>query len=194
MATNFPGPYAVEITYVIGGLTHKMLLNTQVSGSPDPGDNAALVDLVLRNASTIPLPDAVDDWIALLVPLFSTTSTFVEAVLWRYEPESFDRTFITSYAIGEDGTNAGAFAPAKYRKFSFRTQGGGILYVTLLESIVDGNLQETYPFASGASNAIANYVVAATSWIYARDNTYPISPLRLSDGQNEVLFRKRYRP
>lgn len=193
MAQNYPGEYAVEIIYSVGGLTHKALISCDVSGTPSVGDAPSTIDLLTKGGGVTPLDTAVNVYVTLLQPLFSTTVDFVKFEFWKYAPLSYDRTWITDGTLGLNGTNAGAYAPAKYRKFSFRTLAGGVAYLTLLESIVDGNLQESYPFASPASNAIANYAVGGTSWMKARDNSFFSTPILLSDGQNEVLFRKRYR-
>lgn len=196
MASNFPGPYAVEMVYTVGGLTHRMLLNCDVSGSPAPGTDVSLISVLDADGTLINLDDAVTSFVALLAPLYDGASDFVEYILWEYTPGTFDRDYISGNSLGTAGSNVGSYAPAKYRKFSFRTAGGGIAYVTLLESIVDGNTQQSYPYTSPASNAIADFVTGTgtnSGWILGRDNTYPVSSLRLSDGQNEAVFRKRFR-
>lgn len=190
---NFPGPWAVEIHYTVGGLNHSMLFSCSTPSLINVGDDPNTIDLYQKGGGTASLTTSVNVLVTLFQPLFDTTSDFVSFDFWKYAPSSYDRVWYSGGLIGLSGTNAGTYAPAKYRKFSFRTVGGGVAYITLLESIVDGNLQESYPFVSPASNAIADYAVSATSWLSARDNSYFAVPLRLSDGQNEVLFRKRYR-
>ena len=196
MAVNFPGPYAIELLYEVSGLEHRMLLNVQVSGTPSAGVDLTTVDLLDKDGGTRPIVTAMDEFIDLLQIGYATGASFVEWTLWSYTPNSFDRTFINTWSVGEAGLSVAPTVLMSYRKISFRTANGGILYITMLEGISDGLDQQSFPFSSGNMNDIANYVTTTGlggGWIYARDNSYPVAPLRLSEGQNEKLFRIRHR-
>jgi len=193
MAENFPGPYAVELNYAHDGINHKALLSAAVSGTPSVGDDPTTILLATKGGTDVPLNVAVDNFVAVYRPMFAGNTSIISYDFWLYTQFSFERTYITTGQIGVNGSSGSSTVKAGYRKISFRTQLGGLAFITALEGTGIGNEQESYPFASNAVNTLADWVVSDDSWILARDNSYCADVLRKSEGQNESIFRRRYR-
>lgn len=190
---NFPGPQVIEISYTCSGVQHKMRLNTHVAGDPAVGEDVANIDLTLRDLTTKNVDTAVTEWINLLKPFFHTTTTFDEYSIWNYVFQTFDRVFVTSAPIGISGTGTGSVTLAQQDTFTFRTQEGGTMKIVLLESAGISKVRETYASLGAPSQAVFDYCTDSDGWILARDTSYPAAPLAKIGGENEALFRKRYR-
>lgn len=193
MASNFPGPYEIEISYTVDGDQHKQRLNVDVSGTPAVGADPTTVDLLRRSGLTCTLDVAVTEWIDLLKVRFATTASFDAYILWSYTPLTTDRSYVTSGTIGTAGTAVAASTIAHQETYTFRTFEGGIMRLVMLESTATSLVRIPYASAVTSAKAIFDYVTASTNWVLARDTSYPISSLNLTGGQNEAVFRKRYR-
>lgn len=199
MALNFPGPYEVRLVYSTTPagfpiLIHEQRLNCQIDSAPVPGETFDNITVLTRSGANIALDVAVDDWLVLIKPMFGTTTEFVLAELWKYAPDSFDATFISSYEILELGTGVGATQVAGQVIQTFRTINGGIMRLSFMESSIASGVSQTPPFTPAVFNTIADFVTSASNWIYARDNSYPIARFKVNPGQNEALFKRRFRP
>lgn len=192
---NFPGEYQVEITYIVGIIEHKMSLNCDVVGGfVVPGTDPVNIDLQTKGGSSVQLAIAVPAFVNLLKKLWHDDCSFVDYTFWRFDVGTYDRNFIATGSLAIDGDSASENNIAHQQTLTFRTVGGGILKLVLLESIFAGNLKQSLPAASNADTvALRDFVLSDNNWIIARDNTYPVAALRLLGGQNEKLFRKRYR-
>lgn len=194
--TNFPGPYEVRINYTVNAsavvLSHQQRLNVRVDGDPLPGEVFTAIDVLRRDDTTDLLSDKVDEWVALLQPAFSNQATFVNAELWKYEALSFEASFVGTYAIGLAGT-AGTAQPAGQAIFTFRTQEGGIMKLSLMESNITPGGTVPYTGMATEQKAIADAIQYGTAFWLARDTSYPFAFIAMHPGRNEVLFKKRFR-
>lgn len=193
MADNFPGPFEVRIFYSVGGLTHVMKVNCKVDSAPVPGADPSTITLLNRGGNTVPLLASVADFVATLQDVHSVDTDFDYAELWEYPPQSRDGTFITAWSLAVSGTVASTIIPAQQHTLTFRTQEGGVMKLVILESAFEGSgrisgSNDIAPFAG-----VWSYVDADTGWLLARDTSWPIAKIRRSDGQNEAIFRRRYR-
>lgn len=193
MADNFPGPYEVRIFYSVSGLTHTMKVNCKVEGSPLPGVDASTLTMETRGGGSVNLVDAVDGFVALLADVHSTDMDFDYAEVYSYPPQSYDATFISAFSLAVTGTVASTVYPAQQHTLTFRTQEGGVMKLVLLETAFTGNgiisgSNDVAPWA-----AIWSFVDSDANWLLARDTSWPIAKIRRSDGQNEALFRRRFR-
>lgn len=192
---NFPGEYQVEITYIVGILEHKMSLNCDVSGGfVVPGTDPVNIDLLTKGGNSVQLAIAVPAFVNLLKKLWSSDCSFVDYTFWRYDVGTYDRNFIATGSLGIDGDDPGSNTVAHQQTLTFRTVGGGIMKLVLLESIFSTNLKQSLPASTSPDTvAVRDFILSDGNWVIARDNTYPVAALRLLGGQNEKLFRKRYR-
>jgi hypothetical protein len=194
MPTNFTGPYSVEIEYIVDGFTHKQNISCDVQGTPSIGDLPSTVTLETRDLVGLNLETAVDDYLTPVLQFFNTTVDFVGFTLWKYIPLSEQRTFITAGALVLSGLSATATEPAHQMTMSYRTQEGGIFKHVLLETIFSDN--ELSSLAANANPDVVTIVAQITgsgNWQLAKDTSYPIAPLHISFGENERVFKKRFR-
>jgi hypothetical protein len=193
MTLNFPGPYQVDLHYTIDSIDHTAKLNCRLLEIPDPGITFDEVHVVTKVSGNTLLDSAVDDLIDLLKLHFAADCEFVNAELYACNPWNFDRIWLGSYAIGVVGTHAGVYSPASEKVHTYRTQEGGILKITLEETTIDFFAKTSLGAASSYEASLRDFIVSDANWILARDTSYPIAALNLLYGQNEVIFRRRYR-
>lgn len=196
MAILSPGPYIMELEYTVAGLTHKSTHNCDVASTPTVGDDFTLIELATKGGT----PVTADVWIANLVTAIETafssaTAEFVTATLWQYSEIDNSRMFVSEYALGIPGDSAVAYRPAGQLVFTWRTSQGGIVKYNLMEASYAANdVQALGGIASGPFADLRDLFLSAGSPVLGRDNGYPIAALRVSAGENEALWRKRFRP
>lgn len=158
-----------------------------------PGTDFVDIDVETRIGGFLALKDAVDDFVAGMIALYPSTATIIRAEL-NYIPEGTeDKQFISVYGINEVGTNGTGSQVAQQSTYTFRSLGGGSGRIQFMESSITGNSKSSYPYGSAALNALPDLITATSNFILARDNTFMFANLHLSNGQNERLFRKRFR-
>lgn len=195
---NFDGVWELRIYYTVttseGPEVHKHTIDLNVTGDPAPGTDPADVMLAIPAGGTDDLSSFVlTTYIPLLQPCFNAQAEFNFCELWKIPEGTFDATFITALEIAEVGTNVAATQTAQQTTFTFRSLGGGNGRVQLMESAFSGNARQSPPFATTPANNLTNFVIGSSSPIVARDNTRFIARIAQNDGQNEKLWRKRFR-
>lgn len=195
----YDGQYEVTIIYDTEPtgfpvLEHTMTFDVLPITTVVPGLDFSDIEIELRNGASSFLDVAVDALVAGLIALYPPSANIIRAEL-NYIPEAtFAKTFMSSYPIGEEGVNGDFDSQAAYQAtYTFRSIGGGSARLQLMESSIVSNSKISYPYGSAALNAIPDLLTATTGFMIARDNTFVFSNLHLSSGQNERLFRKRYR-
>lgn len=193
---NYPGPYEVRIFYTVNTLVHTQRLNVRVAGTPNPGDDMSTIDFLRQDDSTFGADGELDEWADLLAAVLNSGNSVVNyAELWKYEAGTFNAEFISTYDLNVTGASASAYNPAGQAIMTFRTTEGGIMKISIMESILGSGVPLAYSALSSGWQAIIDAVRYGTtgSWL-ARDTSYPFSFIRMYPGQNEALFKKRYRP
>lgn len=193
MTVYYPGPYEVELIYTFQSLTHKQRLNCDVTTVPNVGDPLTSVNLKTKAGTPVVAATAIQAWVDLIKPLFHSQTTFTVANLWKYVANSFEKSFVGTMDLQTLGTAATANVLGAQRTLTYRTQIGGKFRVTFIE----GNNAVALPIAiptTGVIGAIDTFLRGNSDWIIARDGYYPAAGIYLLDGQNEAVFRKRYRP
>lgn len=193
MVQYFPGPYEVEIFYVEGAITHKQRLNCRVTAEGAVGDPFSAFSAERRNGAQASLQVLVDEYINVMKAIFAPTSNITIANLYRYVPNTFDKAFLATYDINTVGTSAGTANLNQQLTLTFTTQFGNNVRLAYLDGVFPLNTRIPIRDAVASIQAIANYAVSTTSWIVARDGSYPIGKLNSSQGQNEALFKARNR-
>ena len=198
MVANFPGPYEVRIFYSttptsLPQMVHEQRLNVNVIGSPTPGTDFTAIQFLTRSGANVAANTAVLAWVALVAGLYNTNTEFVSAELWQYAPLSFEATYISTLAIADTGDSAVAPVAAGQLIYTFRTQEGGVMRLSFMETVISPATQQTAPYTPAAAQAINAFVLGTTNWVLARDTSYPIANIRLSPGQSEALFKRRFR-
>lgn len=200
MALNFPGPYEVRLFYTVTGntavLQHEARYNVRVDGTPAPGTPFSDIDVLRRDDSPFALDGEIDDWVALIDGLFTSTGTATTidfAELWKYEAESFDAEFVSTYPIAVNGASGTSAVQAGQVIITFRTTLGGIMKLNFMETVVASGVRDTLPFADATLDAIADATVAGTVPWMGRDGGYPFACIAMYPGQNEAIFKRRNR-
>jgi hypothetical protein len=193
MTLNFPGPHQVDIHYAVDGLDHVQKLNCELLEFPDPGITFSDVHVIVRAGTNPTLAAAVDAWVTLIKARFAADCEITHAEAFVCGVGNFDRTWLGTYAIGVDGTHAGVYAPASEVTHTYRTAEGGILKLTWEESTIDFFAKTSLGAATSYEAAIRDFVVSDANWILGRDTSYPIAGYNLLYGQNEAIFKRRYR-
>jgi hypothetical protein len=197
MAINFPGPYEIRLFYTCSSgnviIEHQARYNLDLSATPTPGDAFSVLSAVTRDAVNVPLDDAIDAWIVLIKGAFNSTTTFIRAELWAYEPNSFDASFISVYDIAVAGTSGTATVAAQQSMLTFRTLEGGVLKLNFMESITPGQAIDAPPYTPSQWEDVRAFVLSGSNWILGRDTSYPFAAIAHYPGTNEALFKKRFR-
>jgi hypothetical protein len=194
MAINYPGPLELRFFIVTDGLTHEHRLNADPFAEPDPGEDIADIDLKERGGLIVDADTAVDAWVVLLKATLATVSTITRVDLWKYAEGTFDATFITSKDLNVAGTVGPTYQPARQDTLTFRTFAGGTMRVTVNESAMNKAFGKYAPSGGDAAiDGLLAFILSTDNWLLARDNAYPVAGISYLVGQNEKIFRQRYR-
>lgn len=195
---NYPGPY--EIEYTLTGWTnpvreHVFRVSVAAVGSPTPGTLPTAIDIQKRSGATAKL-DVVANQLWEFIRLFySTTFSCAGYQLWRYVPMTYGKDFIATGTVTNPIASGSAIVNASQITQTYRSANGGILKIVLLETNQAGDTRTTLvPNPAGTpSQRLAAYVMSGDNIILARDDAYPVNPLRDSRGQNERVWREIFR-
>jgi len=194
MALNFPGPYELRYFYTVDSRVHQLRHSLQLNDTPSVGDAFSTIIPIERDGDAVTsLNTHVDNFVAVFLPFLSSADGAVNRVeLWKYTPSSFDAMYVSVYDISLAGTNVAATIPASQVIWTFRTQEGGILKITILDTTVGAGISLVPPLPTVAQN-IADYINNNNSIVLGRDTSYPFSVVGYYRGQNERLFKRLYR-
>lgn len=200
MALNYPGPYEVRIHYTvttgIAIMTHVQRLNVRVEGTPDPGEDMANINFLRRDDLPYAADSEIDAWVALIRPRWAVhaSNNITHAELWKYEPNSFDASFISTYDINLAANGAGTTLIAGQEIYTFRTSEGGIMKLSFMQTVQAQGGPQVYSALNAGQKAIVDAVRFGSSPWLARDTSYPFAFIRMFPGSNEALFKKVFRP
>lgn len=201
MTENFDGRAELRIFYTTT-IASRPLVHTHTIDIGDgslltlePGFDFTEVLLTAHNTDDILLSQMVDDYIEVILPMYTTGTEFNRAEVWKYgEEPSTEATYLSTYEIGLPGTGAGAADnPAQQTTFTFRTLNGGVMRGQLMENRHTAKTYETAPFSLPEFTAYSGYLINTVHCYVGRDNTRPFARIGLGHGQNEKLGRKRHR-
>lgn len=201
MAINLPGPYEVDYSYTVTvssvPLTHHFAVSCAVLGTPAVGSTPSSVLVANKGGGSQALDAAANSlWNYYRPNLQGVSVVSPGYTLWRYVPGTLERVFITSGTLtNPTGSSANPTIAASQVKLTMRTAAGGILQINQLEGATSGSVvTPLIPAATGAWYVVlAQYLISSAGWVLARDDSYPIAGLNVAFGQNEAVFKKRYR-
>ncbi|HEY9664895.1 MAG TPA: hypothetical protein V6C65_41170 [Allocoleopsis sp.] len=198
MAVNLPGPYEVE--YQLDGWTapirsHLFRVNCAAIGSPVAGSLPNTIDMQKRGGGTAKL-DVVANQLWEFLRLFWNNGIVCSGyTLWKYVPGTYAKDFVAAGAVTNQAASGSAGVVAAQLTQTYRSANGGIMKIVLLETNQAGDTRVALvPNTVGTPSArLAAYLLSADSFVMARDDAFPVSPLRDARGQNESVWRKVYR-
>lgn len=201
MAKNFPGPYVVTFEYGANvgslNLNHEHSVNCAVVGSPAVGTPASSILVSTLGGSTKALSTAIDEYWAFLRLSLSTTSVVSQVILWEITPSSYERNFITAYALTPAaGSDLAAPAGSREVTLTFRSGKGSTMQINVQESVDIFDTRSALVSNPGGAwyQRVSSYVLSTGGWITCRDRSFPVAPLNVAGTQNEHTYKKRNRP
>jgi len=184
----------MKVFYTVQSREHVMQLNCQPQTAPDVGDAMNTINLLGRNGIAYLATTVIGQLMTVTEPLYNAAqATFLRAELWRFEPGTFDATYISTEDISDPGLSASATVTAAEQVFTFRSQEGGVMRVHLLESTEQPSSSQGYAAMSALNQAFVTHFTRPENVWMARDTSYPIAFLRHHPGINEAVFKKVYR-
>lgn len=194
---NYPGPWEIRVKYTcvhtFGTVAHELRMNVDVDADPGAGSDFVDYDLESRAGLVWNAKTWTDEIIGLVKVAFKTSSTFVVAELWKYLSGSYNAAFQSSYSLGVTGTSVQTTQPMQQSILTCRSQNGGILKFTMMETVNVAGATDAYPTADSAINDIFDALVDVNSPVLARDGGYCFAPLNWLPGDNERLFKNYFR-
>lgn len=195
---NFDGQYEVRLNYTTVYATvpldHIMTFDVKLDAEPEPGTPFDEVLVSDWNEASSPLDELITSLVGSLGVLFHTSSDFTTAELWKIPEGTFDATFLGAMSVATAGLSSSPTVPAGQVTLTWRSIAGGIMKMVILEGINTEQGRYAYPTPASNWNALFDYISNIGQPFMARDNTRPFAPLRASGGQNEAVWRKRFRP
>lgn len=204
MTINYPGPFELRIRYSddqLSGpvLEHIQRLNVSLVGTPAQADDFGNYEFNDINGATgVSLDTLVEDYLAVFNALYSGNNDVGLIDLWKYPtPQSFDAVFWSTYTpTANVGTAGGVDVAASQDIYTFRTQEGGVMKLSLME---DNNTPGN-PIVAGslgaAEAALVDFILNGDGASYSapflgRDTSYPFAFIKQFPGQNEATWKKR---
>lgn len=204
MAINYPGPFEIRIAYTEVSLAsptiqHLQRLNISLVGTPAQGDVFGNYDINDKDgATTTDLATLVEDYLAVFNALFNSTMDIDGVELWKYPvAQSFDSVFWSSYTpTANAGTGTGTPASAGQDIYVFRSAEGGIMKLSLMDSLQTPGVPQAYGALAATPKALVDFVLDGDGVNYAapflaRDTSYPFAFKQRFPGRNEALWKKR---
>jgi len=194
MALNYPGPVEVRLFYSKLGLQHEARYNCNSPTTLFAGMDAADIDLYDKIGVAGDAVTVVTAWVTLLKVLYSAADvTFDYFEVWEYDGDTHLATFIAAETLTVAGTHANTGSVAGQLIFTFRTQEGNSMRLSLMEAAVGTTSVLGYAGLPANEQAIVDFVLSDSNWILARDTSYPAAFIRALYGSNEALFKRRFR-
>lgn len=198
MALNYPGPFELRLYYTTTvsstPLTHVARYNIDIDGAA-PGAAFSAMNVKSVNGSNPTLAAYLSDWVDLFRPVLSSGAgnSIDYAELWEVTPGTFDMSFVSAESIGLAGLSGSTTQPASQGILTFRTVQGGILKLSFMECVFVSGNKDTPPFSLSPVTAIADFVTGGDNAFLGRDTSRPFAVIAFFPGQNEALFKRRFR-
>jgi hypothetical protein len=170
-----------------------MRLGVMPNVEPTVGMDFADIVIVNNEESLKDLDIFVDDIVNVMKPLYGASDDISRAELWKNDEDSDSASYVSTFDISVAGTGAAGIL-SQQCIFTYRSNGGHIAKIYLMEQNVAGSSQARPPFPSGTLKVFAEWFDGAGSFVITRDDTFMRFALGISLGQNEAIWRKRNRP
>lgn len=194
MTAYFPGPGLLELQYTVSGLSHAFTMNVEPTSTPAIGTSFDNIDLRARGGGTRTLEAWADLISAAIDGLFDIAVSSFD--IWNFylvAPFSYDRTFISQMTPSDQPNSGTGYVPSSQSIFNFRTEGGNIAKLVLLEQNYGQNDCVGYADLVGVESDIVDVLDLATTSMIGRDGEFVFQFMRRCAGQNEKTWRRRNR-
>lgn len=190
---NSLAPSYVRINYTSAYGPHSMTIPAvplEATAGPDP---EYLFDL--RGAAiSVPVHQAIVDFVNVIKSEHVTTTTFVDYVLFHQPDELLPANPVASAALGIQGLDlVGGVDKATQRTFTWRATDFTLFKLAMLDVRMIGQFERQTNFiGEPGKQAISNYVTNPVTWVASRGGGRPNTFLQFSETLNEKL-RRSYR-
>lgn len=194
MAPLPPGPFTVEIPYIVDGLAHSFELNCDVIGTYAPGDAPTAIQLRTRDSGGVNLDVGVNAMWTIARPVFATTALASTYTLWQRNVNNLDKLFISAGSLTTPNGSGGTYQPATQMIMTLRAGGGNVAKIVIQETVFTRKDRVSIDSSVVPGLiALADYAMSMDSWIMARGASFPVAKMNVSFGNNEVTEQRRYR-
>lgn len=198
MASNFPGEFEVRINYtiILGGKTtnHQQRFSFDANTVGNVGDDFDQWTPIQRSGSeALDLAASIQVYTDELQDYYHSTCTINDAELWKYATGTFDAAWQASEAITKVGSGTNVNGQDAEQIMTFRTTLGGLMRAHFMQGPETAGLKQTLPLANVDLDTLADEILKSGNWFKGRDGGYPIVLLGMYPGQNEALFKARFR-
>lgn len=196
MPTRPPGPFLLDFPYVQTGQAHHLTINVDMVGDETIGISPTVATLRSKGAGPLILSGAANAFWAIM-RLFMPSSTIANSfVLWKYNGTNLDKTFISGGTLTTpNGGSIGTAVLASQLIMSYRSGGGNLGKLVVNDTVITTNVYG--PLGGGLIGetvAVRSYLLSDDCVVMARDRSFPVAGLNEAAGQNEKLWKRRYRP
>lgn len=175
----------VRLTYSNPYGVHHAMFPVNYDGTPTPGTEPTVT---LKDATTEGLVTAFAAFMVLYKVMFDSDVLFGLAEAYAVDAETEERTFLYGWNVGIAGTSAGSITRDNMVTLTFKTVGGGVLKVVMMETNLTTGLTYRPPFAVDSPwEDLASFIVSGESFLIGRDNTYPFAPISLKSKESDAL-------
>lgn len=186
MAQNSLYPGFVLMKYEVQNLEHRATIPCI------PVFDAGNWKLDTKGGTLVTLLAGTVAYISEIKALYAAEDTFTETELWTYDDPEGDPIFQTTIIHNIAGTSTGTFL-AGQAVYGIRTNGGGLMRPTLMESNLALDVQLNYnQLGTSISKDIVDYITSNDSWLVGRDGAYAIGLVHLTTKKNDHLRKIRF--
>jgi len=198
MAINYPGEFEIRINYsvLVGGLTsfhqQRLSFDADVVGSIGEAFSA-----------WFPIARDLDDSVNLLTKLsgylddmeayYPTQFDVINQELWKYAVGTFDATWQAAEGNTRNGTSVSPIVQDSEQILVFRSDAGGLMRVHYMQGVVTRGASQVLPLGNSDLDTLADAFLATNNVWKARDGGWPKAFIGMHPGENEALFKKRFR-
>jgi hypothetical protein len=193
MANSRIGQYQLE--YMIEGFTspsraHALRFYVRPTAPVSVGTPLGDVDFQALGGGSVDAVIGANNLWEFIRPMYNNSISSSFVTLWRYATNT-SRDFISAAPLTNPLCSGSAGQAMQQATLTFRTALGSLLKIVILENNLSGNASVPL-IAAPAGNVhqrLAAHIMSVSGIVTGIDNSFPVTPLRDSRGQNEKLFR-----
>lgn len=179
-------PGYAKITYSGSLFPHHMIVPLNFDTPITPGTEP---DIIKKGSSTGAFSSVMDEFITTISPLWGSSTHFGLVEAHAVDADTGEDTFIWGYNQGTVGTGSGANTELAQQVLSFKSIGGTIYKLYLMEALTNENTK-VFPPYGGVPEDVSDYLVGASSPVYARRNFYLFAPISMTTKTNDALRKQ----
>jgi hypothetical protein len=187
MAQNDLSPGFIRVNYSRLGARHTAVFPSKPAGVPVVGVNPTLLN---KGGTNQDFAGFMSAWAVYAKALFGAGMSLDNAEFWYKPLPTSDPIWIFTTAINIAGTSPSSNITAQQLVFTYRTTNGGLFRNYLMETVHPANQHVPASALAGPELAYVNFMIAAASVVYGRDNGGLALSLGFKTKYNDVLRRK----